>query len=118
MISTALLRLKRKKRGVTRPFDAAGKRALVFGAVAGNPPSDNFPLLGQELRKPLDIFIINQGNLLAAETADLPAEETARAARPFPIPVSIPIPAPALATGAFGPHRLKRNLLIRRKFFF
>ena len=61
---------------MTGPFDGPGQGALVFGAIAGNPPPDNLSLLRQELAETFHLFIINQSRrLFTAETADLLSKE-------------------------------------------
>lgn len=68
---------------MARPLDGMGYRALMLRAIAGDAPADDFSLFGKKFREPLDIFIVNQGNLLATEPAKFFPEKTSAARRPL-----------------------------------
>jgi len=111
---------------VPRPLDGACERTLVLRAVSRDAPADDFSLLGQELGEPVDFFVINEGYLFTAKTADFLSEKTATpaaagTARAFLILVPTSASASTLtltltlgaSLGAFSSHgELKRDLFI------
>ena len=61
----------RKKSHLTRSLDCYGKLTLMKRAVAGNTSGENLCSLGDELSKLCNILVINAGNLILAEDANL-----------------------------------------------
>ena len=84
-----LFRLEGEERNVTGALDGVGERALVLGAITGDPASNDFSFLCQELRETFDILIIDESDLLAAKPANLLSKETPAGRAPFP--VSVPV---------------------------
>ena len=105
-----------------RPLDGACERTLVLRAVSCDASADDFSLLGQELRQPVDFLEIDEGYFFTTEAADFLSEKTASTAaagtaRAFfiLIPTSTSASTLTLGTslGAFSSHgELKRDLFI------
>lgn len=86
-----LFRLEGEECNVTGALDGVRQCPLVFGAVAGDPASDDLSFFSQELCETLDILIIDESDLLAAKPANFLSKETPAGGTPFP--VSVPVPA-------------------------
>jgi hypothetical protein len=61
---------------VTGALDRGAKLALVSSAIAGDAARNDFPALGDQVPQPLNIFIVDVGDLIRTEAADLLAWET------------------------------------------
>lgn len=62
---------------MARPFEGAGQKSLMLGAVAGNPARNDFSLFRQKPGQFLRFLEVNPGHLVGTKTADFLAEETA-----------------------------------------
>ena len=82
---------------MTGPLDGPREGPLVLRAVSGDASADDLSLLGQETGEAFDFFVIDRGDLVGAEAADLLAEKSGAAA---PLPVGTTFPSLAAPTGA------------------
>jgi hypothetical protein len=67
----------RQQRYIARAFDCFGKHALVYSAVAGNPPGQNLAAFRDKISQKAVVFEIDDVYLLNAETADAAAAKAA-----------------------------------------
>src|SRR5271170_5133232 len=61
----------RQQRHLARVLDRRGDIALVLRAVAGNPPCPDLAAVGDELPQQPRVLVVDVGDLLLAEQADL-----------------------------------------------
>jgi len=55
----------------TSTLDRCAELALMSSAIAGDPARNDFTSLGDQITQTFDIFIIDIGNLVRTEAADL-----------------------------------------------